>query len=599
MAINRSQVAKKDTWDLEIMFATPDEWEKKLQKVEARVGEITRYKGMLRERINLLNCLNKCDEINQACQTLDCYACYKSDGDLGNGPNYERAGKIRNFLSDFGAAVAFMKPELSRCDEEYLESLLSDPVFSNHHMYIKQVIWTKKHLLSEKEESLLAIIDNSFGAPNRIYSKATDVDMAFKPIFCDGEKRELTNTNYHIFFEHPDRKVRIRAINSMFGSYAAQRNVFTEVLGAHVKAQVDLAKARNYDHVLDSFLYANKIPSLVFQTLFSFVNKNIHLLHRYCEVRKKAMGLRKLHWYDLYVPIIGGVDSEYTYDDGIDIIGKALQPLGTQYVDILLTGLTTGRWVDRYENKGKASGAYSGGSYDTVPYILLNFTGKLDDIYVMIHEAGHSMHTELARKAQPYSVYEYDIFLAEIASTMNENLLSEFLLKNAGMDMRAYILNKKLECIRTTFFRQTMFAEFEAMLYDSVWNGKTLTPDFIEKEYYALNKRYYGYGVVVDDLVRYEWSIVPHFFYNFYIYQYATGIASATYFTKRVLKGTEAERENYLNLLRAGGSDYSISILQKAGLDVTNQEYLQAIMDEFDKTLNEFEELIIKIKSQN
>jgi oligoendopeptidase F len=592
MTTNRSQVEKKDTWDLEALFSTSKEWEKEFEKIVASVGEIAKYKGRLGHRDDLLSCLSRLYEIDRIIEKLNSYTSCRLNEDLGNGPSNERDGKLSNFLSDFGAMVAFIDPELASCNEEYLTTLLSDPDFTDYRMHIDGIIREKAHLLSEKEEALLATVMNSFGAPDRIYSKAQNVDMVFKSVHCDGEKKELTDATYRTFLEHPDGKVRQRAMNNMMGAYAASRNMFTETLGAHVKTQVDLAKARNYDHVMGSFLHGENIPASVYQTLFGVTNENLHLLHRYCDIRKKAMGLRKLHWYDLYVPIISGIDGEYTYGNGVGLIGKALSPLGAEYVETLLAGLTTKRWVDKYENKGKMSGAYSGGSYDGFPYILLNFNGKLEYVFTIAHEGGHSMHTELARRTQTYPLYDYNIFLAEIASTMNENLLSDHLLKGADKNMRAFILNKKLESIRTTFFRQTMFAEFEAMLYDVVWNGKTLTPDFLEKEYHALNERYYGPGVVVDDLIRHEWSRIPHFFYNFYVYQYATGIAAATYFSKKVLEGGEAERENYFNVLRAGGSDYAIPILQKAGLDVTSPEYLKAIMDEFKDTLDEFEELI-------
>lgn len=591
MAINRKEVKKEDTWNLEILFASPEEWEKEFEKVQANMDKIVDYKGRLKYQEDLLSCLKKTYNFNQAIETLHSYASHRLNEDLGNSNNNERMAKIRNLWSDFLTIVSFIDPEISRCKKAYLKGLLTNPAFADYRMHISGVIRKKAHLLSEKEEALIASFTDSFDSLKRIFSKAINVDMRFRPVYCNGKKRELTNASYIGFLLHTDRKVRKRVMDNTLKAYSSQRNMFTENLYAHVKSRVDVAKARKYDHVIESFLYSKNIPASVYKKLFIVTNENLHLLHRYCDIRRKAMRLKKLHWYDLYVPIVSGVDRSYTYEEAVSLVGESLQPLGREYVSQLTAGLTTERWVDRYENKGKRSGAYSGGPYHGIPCILLNFNGRLEDVYTLTHEGGHSMHTKFAY-TQPYPLYNYNIFLAEIASITNENLLSDYLLKDADKNIRAYILNKKLESVRTTFFRQTMFAEFEAMFYDTVWNGKTITPDFMEKEYLALNKRYYGKNVVVDDPIKHEWSKIPHFFYDFYVYQYATGIASAFYFTKKIQKGGGKERENYFHVLKAGGSDHSIPILLKAGLDVMSPAYLKAIMEDFEKTLNEFEEVI-------
>lgn len=592
MTIQRKEVKETDKWDLESVYSDSKAWEADLKKVESLAEEIANFKKTLADKKNAFICLKKFFYCCEIFEKLYNYAHRRADEDLGDSENGVLVGKIDGFYAKLGIITAFIEPEFAACDNQYLEELLFDKSFSDYTTFIKSIMRDKKHLLTEKEEALLSGLSEILDSPRNIASKLINVNMSFKPIRCEGGNQELTDGNFRKYLEHKDRRVRKRAMKNTFHAYRNFRDTLSESLTAHIKGNVAIAKARHYPHILDLFLNHNAIPSSVYKTLFSAANDNLPLLQRYCEVRKKAMNLRKLHWYDLYVPIVAGVSNTFSYDKATDIVRKAVVPLGNEYAEKLFAGLTGERWVDKFENKGKMIGAYSAGSYESKPFILMNYNDTLDSLYTLGHEGGHSMHSLFSSLAQPYPKYEYTIFLAEIASTFNENLISEYLLEGADKSMRAYILNKKLESIRNTFFRQTMFAEFEAMLYDEVWNGNILTPDYIEKEYFKLNRKYYGPNVVIDDEIHFEWSRIPHFFYNFYVYQYATGIACASYFTKEVLQGGDKERNNYLNMLHAGGSDYPVSILKKAGLDVTKPDYILATMKDFEETLNEFEKLI-------
>ncbi len=583
---------QNDEWNLEALYPNVEAWGKDFDEVETMLDVFPNYVGRLGSREVLLDCFESFYCVIRRIEKLYEFANRKSDQDLGNSVNGERLGKIRDFIERFCTATAFIDPELSNCDGRYLTGLLNDVDFADYSMRIKGVFLKKPYLLSEVEEALLASLANSFDAPKRISSQARNVDMIFNTVQCKGEKKELTDANYPAFLQDQNRGVRRRAMKSMLEIYGSHRSMFAEALGAHIKGKVGIAKARGYKHVLELFLHGKGIPMSVHEMLFNVTNDHLHLLHRYCKMRKRIMKVRELHWYDLYVPIVKGVSRNYTYEEAVGLVIKSVKPLGREYVDVLQRGLTTDRWVHKYPSKGKRGGAYSAGFFDSLPYILTNFDGGLIDAYTLGHEGGHSMHTRYACGTQPYPKADYVIFLAEIASTLNERLLSAYLLKSDDKKMRAFILNKQLEAIRLTFFRQTMFAEFEALLYNSVWKGRTLTADFIEDEYYKLNQRYYGSEVIVDDLIKHEWSRIPHFYLNFYVFQYATGIAAAAYFSKKILEGGADERENYFDMLKAGGSDYPVDILRNVGLDVTKPDYLVCLMNEFGKILDELDELV-------
>ncbi len=594
MGMNREEVKKSDTWDLESLYSDEASWEADLAKLQAMTLDLEKFKGKLGDRNELLACFRLFVTFSVLNQNVSLFASRRHDEDQSNTENSVRSGKLTNAHTEMGVKLSFVTPELASYPDEYLKGLLDDEEFADFSEDIKGILRNKEHFLSEVEEELLSKISEVFGVSSEVMEKLTNIDITHDPILCDGEEKELTDGNYTAFLVNPDRNVRGLAMRSMMGSYRGHRETLTATLAAHVKQNVLMAKTRNYGHVIDKFLHGKAIPADVYKTLFDVTGKHAHLLHRYCEVRRKAMGLEELHWYDLYPPIVGSEQRTYTYEEAVEIIRAAVAPLGSDYVETLMRGLTDERWVDRYENEGKQTGAYSGGGYGTLPFILMNFNGTLESVYTLAHEGGHSMHTLLASAAQPYDKYRYVTFIAEIASTLNEQLVSEYLLNSGDIDdaTRAFILNKKLESIRSTFFRQTMFAEFEAMLYNEVWNGTVLTPDFMEERYHELNRKYYGPDVIIDDEIRAEWSRIPHFYYNFYVYQYATGISCALHFANQVTNGGDQERENFLNVLRAGGSDDAVAILKGAGLDVTAPDYLLAIMSDFERTLDEFEALI-------
>jgi len=594
MPKTRKDISLSDTWDLEDLYPNPEALEGDIKSIKAALPVIRLYKGKLNTPENVLECMNLMSSVTRMMQKIGNFVENRANEDLGNDENNKRKAELEELAAASSSICAFIDPELAAKSNSFLRPLKNNPDFVDFDFYFTKLMALKKHLLSAESEELLAGFSEVLSSPYKVCGKVRDADMKFPEVKAGRKKVPLTNSSFTRLRQSQNREVRRETTEKFFGTYHGFRNTFSEALRLHIRNNVIDARLRKYSSILDSFLLPRGLTEGVCDTLFATTEKHLHLLHRYCEVRRQKMGLEKLCWHDLYVPLVNSVNNSFTYDEAVSIILKALAPLGKEYVRTIGAGLTTERWVDRYENEGKRSGAYSSGIFDGKPYILMNFEGTLNDVSTLAHEGGHSMHSLLARSAQPFPKYRYMIFLAEIASTLNEIILGEHLLKDADRKLRAFIVNGQLESIRTTFFRQTMFARFETWLYRRLWDGNSFSAGDMEEEYFRLNQLYYGPDVELNPAIKSEWAFIPHFYFNFYVFQYATGIACASYFADRVLSGEPEELENYLNLLRAGGSDYPIVLLKNAGLDIGKPDYLEALMKRFEKLLDEFEEMDLK-----
>lgn len=594
MATLRKDVPQNDTWNLEAAYPSMEALNNDIAVVKNATMLIGAYKGALSTPEKILECLNTVFSVHRILEKIGVFVENRSNEDTGNDANNKKKADVDELGTAFGAAVAFVDPELAALPEEFLQSLISDPNFRNYDFLLKKLLAEKAHLLSAKEEELLASYSEIFSASCNISGKIRDADMKFPkvptPSAPDGQT-ELSNSTFSRLRQNRDREVRREATKRFFGTYHGFRTTFAETLRMHMKQNVISARHRKFSSIYDYFLHSRGLKGQVCDSLFAAAEAHLPLLHRYCEVRRKKMGLETLHWHDLYVPIVQSVKNNFSYDEAVRIISEALAPLGSDYVKTLTLGLTTLRWVDKYPNQGKRSGAYSAGTYDAPPYMLTNYEGLLNDVFTLAHEGGHSMHSYLSKEAQPYSKYRYEIFLAEIASITNEILVAEHMVKGAEPKVKAFIINQQLEDVRTTFFRQVMFAQFEAMLYEMLWEGDNFSADNLETKYYDLNQRFYGPNVAVNPEVKSEWAYIPHFYYNFYVFQYATGIACALHFADQILEARPGAVENYSNLLKAGGSDYPAVLLARAGLDISKPDYLNALMQRFERLLNEFEQI--------
>jgi oligoendopeptidase F len=462
-----------------------------------------------------------------------------------------------------------------------------------YKQYLDNITRYKTHTLSDAEESLLAMSNEALEGAATTFSFLNNADLKFEDALTkDGEKMPLSHGSFGMYLIDDDRELRKDAYVKMHKAYKGLENTLASVFSSNIKGEIFASRARKFDSVLEASLFSDMVTPSVYNSLIEAVNKNLPSLHKYFELRKKIMGVEELHLYDMYKPLADGFNKKYTYDEAIAMVLEALKPLGEEYINDLKAGIERG-WVDKYENEGKASGAYSTGCHDTEPFVLMNFNGTLNDVFTLAHELGHSMHSFYSRKHQEPLYSGYKIFVAEVASIFNETLLKEYLLQKAETKNEKFgLLNKYLESFRTTMFRQVMFAEYEQLVHAKAEEGIPLTVDKLNSWYYDLNKRYFGDSVVVDKEVEIEWARIPHFYYNFYVYKYAIGFATSSALAKKVLNGGEKELQEYLGFLRAGSSDYPINILKKAGVDLTTPKPVDDALSLFKETVNQFEELI-------
>lgn len=592
----RDQIDSKYKWNIEAMI--PDEsvisGELETIKKEAEAyGED--FAGRLTESADtLLAAFQKRDDIWRRLEKIYVYARMRRDENNAETKYQAMADQCNSVIAAVSASMAFFTPELLSASEEtilaYIDAALGLEIY---RFAICDTMRQKAHILTQAEENILAQMSEITGATNDIFTMLNNADIKFGTIIDeDGDETEVTHGNFIKFMESHDRDVRKNAYNAVYDAYKELINTIASAYNYNTKTDVVSARIRKYESARAAALSGDNIPAEVYDNLVAEVHKNLPAMHRYVELRKKLLGVDKLYMYDMYVPLIKLPETSVSFEEGLDIMRDALQPLGEEYLTKMNKGIEEG-WIDVYENKGKTSGAYSFGCYDSYPYILLNYTDTLKDVFTIIHEMGHSMHSRYTRDEQPYIYGSHSIFTAEVASTVNESLLMQHLLRTEDeKEMRKYLLNMHLEEFRTTLFRQTMFAEFEDITHKTIESGETLTAEWMCQQYEDLNAQYYGSAVEKDDVIRYEWARIPHFYNAFYVYKYATGYSAATAISKKILTEGKPAAQDYIRFLKTGESDHPIELLKIAGVDMSSPLPVQQAMETFNQLLDEFESLL-------
>ncbi|HLO01710.1 MAG TPA: oligoendopeptidase F [Symbiobacteriaceae bacterium] len=590
--LKRSEVKQEHTWDLEAIYANASAWEADFSKVEAMIPALSAFHGKLGESgATLLSALQQRDEIYLLFSQVAVYAHMKRDEDNSNPASQALMEKVTSLGAQIGAVASYMTPEILALPEETLNAYLqSTPGLELYKFELEDTYRQKAHVRSAEIEELLAQVSEIAGAPRNIFTMLNNADLEFPSVKDEeGNEVELTHGRYIRFLESSDRNVREGAFRALYETYTKYKNTIGATFGASVKKDVVNARARNYESARAAALAENNIPESVYDNLVATVNKNLPAFHKYLQLRKKLLGVDQLQMWDIYTPLVPEMNKQIPYEEAVETIIAALAPLGEEYGRLAREGLTTKRWVDRYENTGKTSGAYSSGTYTTHPYILMNYQGTLDSMFTLAHELGHSMHSYYSKKNQPFIYSNYTIFVAEVASTFNEALLTNHLLKSTDdKKLQMYVINHQLESIRGTLYRQTMFAEYEQKVHELAEERQPLTPDTLSEIYYDLNKRFFGTeGMVVDEAIAMEWARIPHFYRAFYVYQYSTGISAATSLAQQVLQEGQPAVERYLNFLKGGGSKYSIDLLKGAGVDMNTPAPVQQTLDLFSQLVDQ------------
>ena len=592
----RDQIDSKYKWNIEAMI--PDEsvisGELEAIKKEAEAyGED--FTGRLTESADtLLAAFQKRDDIWRRLEKIYVYARMRRDENNAETKYQAMADQCNSVIAAVSASMAFFTPELLSASEETILAYIDAvPGLEIYRFAICDTMRQKAHILTQAEENILAQMSEITGTTNDIFTMLNNADIKFGTIIDeDGDETEVTHGNFIKFMESHDRDVRKNAYNAVYDAYKELINTIASAYNYNTKTDVVSARIRKYESARAAALSGDNIPAEVYDNLVAEVHKNLPAMHRYVELRKKLLGVDKLYMYDMYVPLIKLPETSVSFEEGLDIMRDALQPLGEEYLTKMNKGIEEG-WIDVYENKGKTSGAYSFGCYDSYPYILLNYTDTLKDVFTIIHEMGHSMHSRYTRDEQPYIYGSHSIFTAEVASTVNESLLMQHLLRTEDeKEMRKYLLNMHLEEFRTTLFRQTMFAEFEDITHKAIESGETLTAEWMCQQYEDLNAQYYGSAVEKDDVIRYEWARIPHFYNAFYVYKYATGYSAATAISKKILTEGKPAAQDYIRFLKTGESDHPIELLKIAGVDMSSPLPVQQAMETFNQLLDEFESLL-------
>ncbi len=592
---HRSKVKTEDTWDLSSLFASDTAWETAFKKWEKQIERYEDYRGKLGEDAKTLAaCLKFDTEFERAGERLGTYAFLKTTEDMANSTYQRMQGRYRNVASRAAQAASYIRPEIMDIPAATMEKFLAAKALADYKLLLEQLLRYKPHTLGKNEERLLAMQSEMSDAANQIFRQLTDADMKWGTIKNErGELVELSNSTFSSFLQSPDRKVRKKAFHDYYSQFKAHENTLAAALSGSVQRDVYYARARNYPSALEASLFHDKVPASVVTNLIDSVHKHLPALYRYYDLRRRKMQLRDIHHYDTYVPILSELKSRHTWQQAVKLVIKAIEPLGSEYCGALERGLN-GRWSDRYPNQGKQSGAFSCGSFDGDPYILMNYQPDvLDHVFTLAHEAGHSMHSYYSAKHQPFQYYNYTIFVAEVASTFNEQLLARHLMKNAKSDKeRAFLVNREIDSIRGTILRQTMFAEFEGITHALAEAGEPLTVDRIKSEYRKLLELYFGPDFALDDELALECLRIPHFYRAFYVYKYATGLSASIALVERVTGGGRRELEDYLGFLKGGCSKYPLDLLRGAGVDMEQPTAVDTALDYFERLVEELDELL-------
>ena len=597
MVLQRNEINEKDTWDLSTIFETDQKWEEELALLTEDTKQAASLEGHLLDSAeSLLNITERYLDLSRRLEKLYVYAHMKNDQDTRVAKYQEYYAKAMTLYSQLDQVFSFYEPEfMTITEEQYQNFLAEEPKLQPYKHFFDKLLQNKEHVLSQREEELLAGAGEIFGAASETFAILDNADIVFPFVKDeDGNEVQLSHGVYMRLVESKNREVRRGAYEALYSTYEQYQHTYAKTLQTNVKVQNYRAKVRNYKSAREAALAANFVPESVYDNLVSAVRKHLPLLHRYLALRSKILGIPDLKMYDVYTPL-SSVEYSFTYEEALKKAEEALAVLGEDYLSRVKRAFSE-RWIDVYENQGKRSGAYSGGSYDTNAFMLLNWQDNLDNLFTLVHETGHSMHSSYTRETQPYVYGDYSIFLAEIASTTNENILTEKLLQEVQDDATRFaILNNFLDGFRGTVFRQTQFAEFEHAIYQADQNGEVLTSEFLNNLYADLNQEYYGLSKEDNPQIQYEWARIPHFYYNYYVYQYSTGFAAASALAEKIVHGSQDDRDRYIDYLKAGKSDYPLNIMRKAGVDMEKEDYLNDAFAVFERRLDEFEALVEKL----
>ncbi|ADY56261.1 oligopeptidase F [Syntrophobotulus glycolicus DSM 8271] len=590
----RDEIAQGDKWKLEDIFPSDDDWETTYKETEKKIAQAEKYAGKIAESADLLvECLQWTDELSLGVENIYTYAKMRRDEDNRVSIYQAMTDRAATLSVQAGSALSFFIPELMSIPDDRFAELRQDSRLELYDHYFDHILRRKEHVLSLAEEKLLAEASEMADAPSTIFSMANDADLKLGRIKDEeGREQELTKGNFVKYMESKDRAVRQDAFNTLYSAYGRQINSWAAMLNASVKADCFFARIRHYDSARQAALDDDKVPLSVYDSLISSVHDFLPEMYRYTKLRKKVLQLSELHMYDIYVPMVAEIETKIDFAEARDMVNKSLQPLGEGYLKVLDSAYSSG-WIDTYENLGKTSGAYSWGTYSSHPYVLLNYQETLDSVFTLTHEMGHALHSYFSNQKQSHLYAGYKIFVAEVASTLNESLLIKYLIEHTNDNkMKAYLINHYLEQFRGTVFRQTMFAEFERDIHAAVEKNEALTAEYLSGMYFELNKKYYGPDVVSDEQIAMEWSRIPHFYNAFYVYKYATGFSAATALAQQILNEGEPAVRRYLDFLGSGGSDYPIELLRKAGVDMEKPEPVKQGLQVFASMVNELESLL-------
>ena len=594
---SRADIPESDKWDLRHLFADVSKWQEDFAWLQREYPKVERWKDTVGESAETLAAVLEFEKVLELkIERVYHYASLQAAEDSTNNEYLARIGQVQNLLTKISEAAAFVLPEILAIDEEEFATFVANPVLKDWQVKLHKIRRMRPHVLSVPEERLLALSNVALSGYDDTFSQLTDVDMKFGVLTDEtGRETALTQSSFSSFLVKRDPELRKRAFHQFYAEFRDHQYTLAASLAYSVKADVFHARARHYQSALEAALFPDDVPVDVYESLIQSVRANLRPLFRYFELRRRVLGLGELHHYDMYVPLVPEIENRFTFDEAVEMVLRALAPLGREYVDVLAMGLRSSRWCDRYENKGKRSGAFSSGSYSAPPYILMNYKQDVfADVYTLAHEAGHSMHSWLSQNSQLFQDYEYPIFLAEVASTFNEELLTHHLLQTTSdPKMRAYIINRQIDDLRGTLFRQTMFAEFEKTIHAVEESGDALTLDEFKSQYHKLLETYFAENFIIDPELDLECLRIPHFYHAFYVYKYATGISAAVTLSQRVLSDTPGTVEAYLNFLRSGGSKFPLETLKNAGVDMTRPAPIESTLDLFERRLGELEALLL------
>ena len=591
----RCEIEKEYTWDLTKIFKNNDEYIKSLNDVRGEIGKITSFKGKILESSEtLLSFLELSDELERKLYKLYYYAHLKLDEDTTNTTSQELEGMITNLLQEYSLLTSFVLPELMQGDyNQVLSFIEQNEELRKYQFNLEDIYRYKSHSLNNDEEKTLSMLSKSLDNASSTFEALTDADIEFVPIIVDGKKTLLTESNYNIYIRSQDRSVRRQAFKRLLTTYGSYKNTLASTFQGQVDCLVSLAKLKKFSSSLEASLFHDNLDTDIYNNLIETINKNMDTIYKYYDLKRHVLGVSKLHLYDVYTPMVKENDRIYTFNDAKNIAFSALKVLGDDYLHNLQKAFDE-RWIDVYSNKGKRTGAYSSGFYDTNPYLLLNWTDRYEDLTTLVHELGHSMHTYYSCHNNPYNLSSYNIFVAEVASTVNELLLVHYMLEHSDDNDKLFFINQLLELYKSTIYRQVMFAEFERNMHADYEKGVILTNEYLSSKYYELVKKYFGPRVFIDEEIKNEWMRIPHFYYNFYVYKYAVGLSSATKIVNDILSHKEGAVENYLAFLKTGGSMYPKDELEVCGVSVLDEKlYLEAIKT-FDKYIDMFSDILKK-----